>query len=596
MRLSIFSFRKKISKVLSVAAVSVALSSLTVMAPLRALAVTTNPAPSAKVSFTFDDALQSAYTQAAPTLAKYGFSATNYVNTGCVGMTTVPNNCRADGDSAYMSWAQVQSLQNSYKWEIGSHTVTHPYLASSDASDGQPRKLTSAQVTQELTASKAALAAQGINAVSFASPYGDYNMPVLSQIAKYYSSHRGFADTGYNAWPNSDYIIRDQQVQAGVSVATVKGYVDAAIANNQWLVLTFHDIRVNASTDPDDYQYNTADLDAIAAYIKSKNVSVVNVKDGLVTSDVNLLTNGSFNSGIAGGWTTDSATGITKDTATNGSYPDPTNSAKFVATTKAIHLFSPQVSVSSNTNYMLKSFLNVQKRTSGELGFYIDEYDQSGNWISGQYKVAERSVFVESLNFAYKPTSANVAKASLQIFATANSGITAYVDNVQWFALTATPPPPAQTNLVANGNFDAGLNVSSGWTTNSPSTITADSLNNGSPANPVNSIKTVATAANRHLFSPHVGVDSTKTYSLNSYVDVKSLTSGEIGFYVDEYDASGNWISGQYKTGVRTVSAGNVSFNYQPSSANVKNASLQFIVVGNSGITAYVDDVRWYLL
>lgn len=595
MRLSFNSLKQKLFKSTISGAMVIATGISIIAGPMHAYAATANIAPSAKVSFTFDDGLTSAITQVAPTLAKYGFSATNYVISGCVGMTAVPNTCHANTDASYMTWAQIQQLKATYGWEIGSHTISHPYLASKDASDGQPNVLTAAQVTQELTGSAAAFAAQGITTTDFATPYGDYTMPVLAQIAKYYASMRGFADTGYNTWPNSDYLVRDQQVQAGVSVATVKSYIDTAIASNQWLVLTFHDIKTNASTNPDDYEYKTADLDAIAAYVKSKNVSVVNVNAGFVTSDVNLLANGSFNNGIADGWTTDTPTRVTKDTATNGSYPDPTNSVKFVASTKAQHLFSPKVAVDSNTTYMLKNFINVQKRTSGEMSFYIDEYDINGNWISGQYKKAESSVFVENLNFSYKPSSTRVAKASLQVGVSANSGITAYLDNTQWFPLqTVTTPPAGQTNLLPNGTFDAG--IANGWTTNSPSTITKDTLSNGSPANVVNSIKTVATAANTYLFSPKVTVDSTKTYSLSSYVNIKQLSSGEIGFYIDEYDINGNWVSGQYKTGARAVGSGNVSFNYTPSSTNVKKSSLQVIVVGNSAITAYIDDAKWFAL
>jgi peptidoglycan/xylan/chitin deacetylase (PgdA/CDA1 family) len=559
--------------------------------PLRVYAATTNITPTAKVSFTFDDGLASAATQAAPTLAKYGLTGTDYVITGCVGMTTAPNTCHANTDATYMSWAQVQALQNTSHWEIGAHTVTHPYLASFDATDGQPAALTPAQVTSELVNSKSAFAAKGISANAMATPYGDYSPTVLAQIAKYYTSMRGFADTGYNAWPNSDYLIRDQQVQAGVTVAQVKTYIDTAIASGQWLVLTFHDIKVTASTDPADYEYNTADLDAIAAYVKSKNVSVVNVSDALVKSDTNLLPTDSFNNGIANGWTTDSATatGVTKDTATNGSYPNPTNSIKFVASTKAQHLFSPKVAVDTNTTYLLKNFINVQKRTSGEISFYIDEYDASGNWISGQYKKAETSLFPEEVNFSYKPTSASVKTASLQVGVTANSGITAYFDNAQWFPLTTvTAPAPVILN---EETFDGGL-AANGWTTNSPTTIKADATSNGAPANIVNSVKLTASATNTYLFSAKAALDATKTYSYSSYLNIKTLTSGEIGFYMDEYDSAGNWISGQYKTGAHAVGASTVGFTYKPTSANVKSSSLQVIVVGNSGITAYIDDIK----
>ena len=553
------------------------------------------PTKVAKVSFTFDDGYASAITQAAPTLVKYGFSGTSYVATGCVGMTTAPNTCRANNDANYMTWDQITQLKNTYGWEIGSHTKTHPYLATSDASDGQPQKLTSTQVIQELTQAKADLAAHGISATNFASPYGDYNPAVLAQIAKLYSSHRGFADTGYNSFPYNDYILRDQPVQAGVSVATVKSYIDTAIANKTWLVLTFHDIKTNASTNPDDYEYKTSDLDLIAAYIKSKNVVVVNINDGLA-GGTNLLPNSSFDNGLADGWTTDGGTAVIKNTANNGSFPSATSSISMTATTKNIHLFSSQVAVDSGNSYFLKSFINLTKISSGSVGFYIDEYDVSGNWISGQYKLNVNFAWPQTVGFEYKPSSVNVKKARVQIIVPAGSGIQAYIDNFQWIASGAvvpipSPTPVPSTNLMPNSTFDSGM--ASGWTTDSATNITKDTAGNGSPANPVNSIKMVATTKNIHLFAPKIAVTSGTTYTINSYLNIKQITSGVIGYYIDEYDAAGNWLSGQYKLDRNTLSAGNVSFQYLPSSASVKQASLQIIVVANSGLLAYIDDVQW---
>src|SRR3989344_662475 len=558
--------------------------------PLRAYAAT-DLTPAAKVTFTFDDGLNSSLTQAAPTLAKYGFAGVNYVTTGCIGMTTVPNTCGADEDEAYMTWDQVVQLQNSYGWEIGAHTVSHPLLASNDP-DFQTKKLTTSQVTQELTKSKADLAAHGINAANFASPYGDYNQTVLAQIAKLYESHRGFADTGYNSFPYNDYIIRDQQVQAGVSVDTVKGYIDQAIANNQWLVLTFHDIQPNASADPEDYEYSTSDLDQIAAYVKNKSVPVVTVKDALVKG-TNLLANSTFDSGLASGWTTDAPNYVKKNTAGRGSYPSPTNSISMTSTNKNIHLFSPQVSVDPNRTYVLKSYMNLTKvKTGYALGYYIDEYDSNGTWISGQYKQSVSFAWPQTAGYEYKPSSAGVAKARLQVIVPANSGIVAYLDNFQWINEgVATPPPSAVNNLVANGTFDAG--ISGGWLTDGPANIIADGAGNGSPANPVNSVKMTAVSGNTHLFSPKTTLNPSANYNLSTYVDIRQLTSGEVGFYVDEYDASGNWISGQYKTGVRSVGAATASFNYTPTSGSVASASLQIILQGNSGILAYVDNVVW---
>jgi peptidoglycan/xylan/chitin deacetylase (PgdA/CDA1 family) len=563
------------------------------LSPTAAFAAVDNPAPTPLVSFTFDDGQASALTQAAPTLQKYGLTGTNYVITNCVGMTTVPNNCRANTDVPYMTWAQITQLQNTYGWEIGSHTVDHQCLVSV-GNDCQATKLTAAQVNAELANSKSTLVANGFNPTAFAPPYGDYDMTALAQVAKYYSSMRGFADTGNNPWPLGDYLLRDVPVQEVTTpVANLKAQVDAAIANKQWVIFTFHDIRPNPSQVPDDYEYGTAELDQLAAYVKTKvtagQIKNVNVSKGLVNGTPNKLANPTFNNGLGDGWRTDAPATITADTANNGSYPDAAKSVKLVSGAATGHLFSPTVPVTPATNYVFKAFLNVAAISTGEVGFYVDEYNAAGQWISGQFRKRENSRWVESMNFTYTPSSTNVASASLQVWVT-GTGITAYVDNVQMLALGAETSPPPASNLVANGTFDAG--ISSGWTTDSATTIVADAANHGSPANPVNSVKATATTANKHLFSPQVAVTA-GSYKIASYLNIAARTSGEVGFYIDEYNAAGQWISGQYKLGVTAAGVTNVDLTYSPSTTAVAKASLQVIVQGNSGLQAYFDDVRW---
>jgi hypothetical protein len=194
------------------------------------------------------------------------------------------------------------------------------------------------------------------------------------------------------------------------------------------------------------------------------------------------------------------------------------------------------------------------------------------------------------MNFTYKPTSSSVASASLQVIVT-GTGITAYLDSAQMLALGPDTPPPPPANLVANGTFDAG--ISGGWSTTAPTSFVADGTSNGSPANPVNSVKMQAAAANTHLFAPRVAVTLPNSYTVASYLDVRARTSGEVAFYIDEYDAAGNWVSGQYKLGSSSLGVVNVSLTYSPTSASVAGASLQVIVMGNSGISGYLDDVRW---
>lgn len=554
----------------------------------------------ARISFTFDDGYASTLLQAAPTLAQYGLTGVSYITTGCVGMTTAPNTCRADTSAQYMTWAQIAQLKSTYGWEIGSHTVTHPCLASNTKPECQRRVLTPAQVTTELSQSKADLAAHGINATAFSSPYGDYNPAVQAQIAKYYSSHRGFADRNNNTWPYNDYVLNNFPVQVGVSVAQVKAKIDEAVAGRQWLILTLHDIKPNPSTDPDDYQYATANLAQIAAYVAQKqatgSLDDVSVSQGLAMGQTNLMPNSTFNSGLSGGWSTDGPATITNNTATNGSYPDPANAVRFLSAGTTKHLFSPRVPVSSTNAYLLKNYLSVQKLSSGEIAFYIDEYDQSGDWLSGQFKAAENSVYVESLNFTYQPSSAGVTSARLQVIVTAGSGLTAYLDNVQWYALTNNPAPASAPNLLTNGSFEAGL--SSGWSTDAPSHVLADSANHGTVPEPVHSIKLSSRATNNsHLFSPLVNVSSAKIYRLGGYLNLISKASdnaaSEIGFYVDEYDASGNWVSGRYLSGVRTLGAQLLALDYQPSSGAVASARLQVIVTFGNATLAYFDQAYW---
>lgn len=380
----------------------------------------TNVSPEAKVSFTFDDGLSSALTHAAPVLAKHGFAGTSYVISGCVGTV---GTCPADEDASYMSWGQIKQLQDQYHWEIGAHTDTHPSMT----------EVPKSQQEHELKASRDSFALQDVTVSSFATPYGDYNLKTLALAAKYYESHRGFWDMGSNKWPYNERLLYVQQVQSGVSVETVKRYIDTAVKQKSWLVLAFHDIRDEPSAASGDFQYATTQLDQIAAYVKARGLPAPTINQGIVKSDINLLPNPSFERGLTEGWHTDTPSHVKLDTGTNGSYPEPANSIVLTSGPKSTHLFSPTLPIDPAMTYMVKSFLNVTDAVSGHVGYYIDEYDGRGRWVSGQWKVSESSAFVENINFLYKPSSRAVADARLQLYVSPGSGIKAYVDSFQWF-------------------------------------------------------------------------------------------------------------------------------------------------------------------
>jgi peptidoglycan/xylan/chitin deacetylase (PgdA/CDA1 family) len=570
---------KIISKILKFTAVTVGVvvASLVVGNSQPAFAAVSQPAPTAQVSFTFDDGLRNDLVKAAPTLAGYGITGTAYITTDCIGSV---GTCPADETEEYLTWQELAQLQ-SFGWEIGGHSVTHPEMSGLNAS----------KLEAEVANCKATLESHGFLPKAFATPFGDYNATTIATIAKYFTSHRGFADTGYNTWPYSPYLLRIQQVQAGVSVATVKGYIDQAKANKTWLILVFHGIKDAPSTDPEEYEYSTADLAEIAAYVKAQGVSTTNVTNALVTGQDNLLPD---ITSLQTGWTTDVAKAVTADSTKNGSAPEPTQSLKVVAqATVNVHLFSPIVAIDPTQKYVVKGYLNITKLQSGTVGIYVDEYDANGNWISGQYMQTILNGFYKDISFAYNASSQTVAKVRLQIIFAKATGITAYVDNVGMYstgATSTTPPAPAQT-VVFSTSFENGL--SGGWTTDSPTTITADNTGKGASDEPQNSIKLVSSTSNKHLFSPKVAVSSSKTYTLQGFLNVTAMQSGEVAFYIDEYDANGNWVSGKYLYARRITGSSTFSFTYAPTSSNVAYASLQVIVTGNSGITAYLDSIKW---
>lgn len=538
------------------------------------------PASKGKITFTFDDAVDNNLLVAAPILKKYGFSGTLFVIPDCIGMVTVPNTCKADPDAKYMTWDQIATLKNTYGWSMESHSLTHPLLASTDPID-QPVALTEQEVIDELANSKYELNSRGYNATVIAPPYGDYNAKTLSLIARYYAAQRGFQDTGFNDFPYADYLIRDQHIEGAVSVATVKGYIDTALANNQWLVLTFHNVKTNAKTNADYYEYSAANFEAIVSYVKSKNMPVVSIAEGIKIPGPQQMPNSTFNEGISAGWRTDNPSAIFVDSNSNGSFPDYTNSIKFVANSSNAHLFSPLMPVQAGTIYVVKNYLKTEKITSNEIFFYIDEYNSAGAWISGQYLKGVRSPFVDSINLTYSPSSANVLSASLQVGMAGNTGIVAYLDNVQWI-------PIIDNNLLANGNFAYG--ISNGWSTNLASSIVANNLSFGVAPEIKNSIKlTASTSAEAQLFSPSVAVVSTGKYSLSAYINVTVRKSGEANFTIEEFNSAGKLISSQKKAAITTVSKSTLNFDYTPTSSLVTRARLRVAVQKGTGIVAYLD-------
>ena len=208
------------------------------------------------VSLTFDDGWANQVSNAAPIMKGANMPGTFYLISSAV------------GSGAYMSAAQAKSLQATGS-EIGSHTVSHKNLDSLDA----------ATLTREFADSKASLETQFGPITSLAYPYGVGNAAVQAAAAKYYSNARS-TDSGNNVRGRyNKYSLHIGYVLNTTSPATVQGWINDAKANDSWLILCYHRIADDGSSDP-----YTASVSAFRSQIdavKASGISVVTVRDGV---------------------------------------------------------------------------------------------------------------------------------------------------------------------------------------------------------------------------------------------------------------------------------------------------------------------------
>lgn len=366
-------------------------------------------APAGIVTLTFDDGNPSQYEQAVPILKAGSQSATFYINSGWLGTS-----------EWYMSWDQVVDLHAS-GFEIAAHTLTHAELPT----------LSQAQITREIYLDYVNFVAHGIIPTNFAVPFGAYDNKTTATVAKRYNSLRGFHNQGLNIWPYNKYILYVRYVTNQTSLEQVKAWVDEAAAGDAWLILVFHEIL--PVVDPtDDYSWETEKFRGLIDYLNTQGIKTKTIAE-VLSSFVNLVSNSSFESGLSG-WRTDNANVVALNTANKGSYPSPRNSIWMSGKAKAGHLFSDKISVSFGTTYGLRSYTDSRTLTAGEVGFYIDEYNAAGDWISGKWLGGFTNQNVVDKSFVYTPTSEAVRTAAIQVYMTAGANGNVFVDNIEFFA------------------------------------------------------------------------------------------------------------------------------------------------------------------
>ncbi|MEP7167098.1 MAG: polysaccharide deacetylase family protein, partial [Candidatus Woesebacteria bacterium] len=176
-----------------------------------------------------------------------------------VGELTI-DNVSVSEYALYVNQSQVKAFQDQGH-EVGGHTKSHPDLTT----------LTTAQATDEIQGSRTALQGMGISPLTtMVYPYGSYNTSIESIVTGAGFKSSRTTTPGFNTKLTDKYALFDQNVEVNTSFATIQSWIDEAVADKTWLILTFHQI------DHAGDQYGTTPeiLTQIVQYLKTKNVTV----------------------------------------------------------------------------------------------------------------------------------------------------------------------------------------------------------------------------------------------------------------------------------------------------------------------------------
>jgi len=196
------------------------------------------------LSLAFDDGYESHYFVVNSLLDERNFSATFFV---------FPETVNEWNGRSLMNASQIWDLSRDY--EIGSHTMTHPYL----------NELSDSEIEFELASSKKLLSeiiGKEIEVVAF--PYGRYDERVLNISRKYYLLARSLFSE------SDDFLISGFALENDTPVEDVCEMIDDAILEKDNLVLVFHDV----TEMPSQWDTSVEDFEKILDCVESSKIKI----------------------------------------------------------------------------------------------------------------------------------------------------------------------------------------------------------------------------------------------------------------------------------------------------------------------------------
>jgi peptidoglycan/xylan/chitin deacetylase (PgdA/CDA1 family) len=232
------------------------------------------------VSITFDDGWKSAFRNAIPILEAAvsdthpnGLRTTQYIITK--GSLLQPEKHRR-----YLTPKDVLLLHKKGH-DIASHTRSHTDLVH-DIDDEEGLETEIGGSFEDL------LRYQLPAPLSIAYPYGRHDDEVMRVVASRYFAGRG-VKRGLNFADSNPYSLRTQLIQRHTTVSEIIGWIDEALANKAWLILSLHSVEPTiagcvhpGSNEADEECTDVATVKALADYLKNTpRGTVMTVRDVL---------------------------------------------------------------------------------------------------------------------------------------------------------------------------------------------------------------------------------------------------------------------------------------------------------------------------
>jgi len=205
-----------------------------------------------KVTFSFDDCINTTYATAKPLMDAFGYAGIAFVPTSYV------------GGSGRMTLANLLEMQSA-GWDISSHSVNHVDLTA----------LTTATLISELADSRSWLANNGFpNGSRFlANPFYHTNTTVQSYVSQYFNMSRPW-DSTFESLPPCDWNgVRCYATTNTTTASTLTSLIANATYFGDWLIINMH-TTTTGDLSQSTYMTNTT-LQTVLQYCHDNSVNVI---------------------------------------------------------------------------------------------------------------------------------------------------------------------------------------------------------------------------------------------------------------------------------------------------------------------------------